>query len=80
LSKEELEQMNLTALSVLCRKVMEDTSMDSDTADKAAGLIREWTILVGRETPHAPDLKTHNEIQAAKQALKNRMVDFLVLI
>jgi hypothetical protein len=79
-SKQELEQMHLTALSVLCRKVVEDTSVDSGIAGTAAGLLREWTTLVARETPNAPDLKTHEQIQAEKQVLKARMVDFLAFI
>ena len=67
-------------LAAYCRKVTEDPSMDLGTADKAAGLIQQWTRLVARESPNAPDLKTHNQIQVEKEALKARMVDFLIQI
>jgi hypothetical protein len=79
-SKNDLQELQLVKLAVLCQKVVDDTGMDEPTWKKAGELHQEWVSLVARETPNAPDFKTHQEIQAAKAELKNRMVEFLALI
>ena len=72
--------MDIIRLAVLCQKAAEDASMDDETAAKARKLKQEWALLVARETPLAPDLRTHEQIQAEKAALKARMVDLLAAI
>lgn len=79
-SKSDLQQLDLIKLAVLCQKVVDDTGIDEATWKQAAALKQEWVLLVGCETPSARDFKTHEQIQAAKADLKNRMVELLTLI
>jgi hypothetical protein len=79
MTKQELEQMGLTHLCVLCGKVADDSSMDATTAEKASKLKQEWVALIARETPSA-DYETHKKIEAEKQVLKARMVELLMLV
>jgi len=79
-SKQDLENLDITRLAVLCHQVADNLAMDRDTAAKAARMKQEWVLLVARETPHAQDLKTHEQIQKEKAALKARMVELLLTI
>ncbi len=76
-TKEELERRNLTDLAVLCGEVADNPSADADTAEKAWQLKREWLVVTERETPPPPSLKENQQIEAEKEALRKRMVEFL---
>jgi hypothetical protein len=79
MTKQELEQMELTRLSALCNKVADDSSMDASMKGVATMLKQEWVKLVLREQ-HTRDAKTHDQIQTEKLALKARMVALLMLV
>ncbi|MBI3670975.1 MAG: hypothetical protein HY237_14490 [Acidobacteria bacterium] len=75
--KQELERRDLTELAVLCGKIAERPSADSETIETARGLKEEWVLLVARETPPLPELRLQQEVERQKESLKGRMVDFL---
>lgn len=79
-SQQELERVNIIQLAVRCQKVADDSTMDEATAEKAWQLKRDWVVLVGRDTPPLADFKTHQRIQEELEALKKRMVEFLVTV
>lgn len=79
-TKQELEQMDVIRLAVLCQKFADADSTDEAMAEKARQLKLEWVRLVARETPPPLTAKEHDQIQAEKQALKKRMVEFLKLV
>jgi len=71
------ELFDLNYLAVLCDKIAEDASYDIGTREQTRQLTREWVALVARETPPPPELRVHEQIQAEKRHLTNRMRDFL---
>ena len=79
-SKEDLENLNIVWLAVLCQRVADNSAMEKNLSEKAAKLKQEWVLLVARETPHAPDFKTHEKVQEEKVALKARMVELLTIV
>jgi hypothetical protein len=76
--RQELERKNLTDLAVLCGKVADSRSTDSGTARKARELKQEWALLIAQE-PH-PVLEEQKKIEAQKESLRKRMVDFLAVV
>jgi hypothetical protein len=79
-SKEDLGKLTIVWLAVLCQRVADNSAMEKNLAEKAAKLKQEWVLLVARETPHAPDFKTHEKIQEEKAALKASMVQLLTIV
>ena len=79
-SKQELEKLDIIRLAALCENVARSSAIDKKIAALAAMLKLEWVQLVLRETPPPPDLKTNEQIQKEKAALKDRMVELLVTI
>jgi hypothetical protein len=75
-TKTELERRADIALAELCGKVAGSSSADFE---EALGLRQEWVSLVGRETP-PPSLTKQQEIDAEKESLRNRMIEFLARI
>ena len=79
-SKEDLGKLNIVWLAVLCQRVADNSAVSTNLAATAAKMKQEWVLLVARETPHAPDFKTHEKIQEEKAALKARMVELLTIV
>jgi cysteine synthase len=79
-SKQELESRNLLELGALCLEVAEIPSASSVEADQARELERETGLLKHVESPNNPHpmLSEKTIIQAKKESLKRRMVDFLM--
>jgi hypothetical protein len=77
MSKEELERQDISILANRCKKASE--SLDGAAAKTGFNLHHEWTLLVIRETPHAIDDQTAKQIRAAKDVLKQRMVEYLLV-
>jgi hypothetical protein len=76
-NRQELEQVNIIQLAVLCQRMADDPTVDELIAHKAQKLKREWVVLVGRDTPPPPDFKMHQQVQKEMAELKERMVQFL---
>jgi len=73
-SKQYLEALPPTRLAAVCQKVAEDSSNAQTVAD-AATLKTEWFRL---QSPLSPSLRQEREMDAKRQDLRQRMVDFLV--
>jgi hypothetical protein len=78
-TKQELENLNIIYLAVLCQQVADSPTADEKTAQKGWQLKREWVVLVGRESPSAGSYQEHEKVQAEKEELKKRMAEFLAL-
>lgn len=76
-TRQELEQLDIIRLAVLCQKLADADSADAATGEKARQLKLEWVRLVASETPPPLTAREYDQIQSDKQALKKRMVEFL---
>jgi hypothetical protein len=76
-TKTELERRSDIALAALCGEVAGSSSVNSATVEEARGLRQEWVLLQRRPSP---SLEEQREIEAKKESLRNRMIDFLARI
>ncbi len=74
-NKKNYEQMRLTDLAVLSRRVADDRSMDRAMAEKALKLKVEWTKL---EEPPPRIFKEQKELERQQAVFKTQMVEFLL--
>jgi hypothetical protein len=73
---DELEGKSLTELAVLCGGVASNPGADSATVKKAHALRLEWVRL--QHLPHpALALKESQQLEAQRESLRKRMVEFL---
>jgi hypothetical protein len=73
--KEQLERMHPTNLAVICERVAEDAfAYPEGIVQKASNLKLQWTQLQARPDP---DLAKQKKINAKKEYLRKRMVEFL---
>ncbi len=77
---ERLAQLGMSQLASLCQQLVDDSSIDRATADRAWQLKRKWVELVGRETRPEPNLKTDEATQGELAALKSQMIELLATI
>lgn len=74
LTKDELLQMGVIPLAVLCGKLADDSTTEETIADQARKLKQEWALL---QIPMPIEYKVKNELEAKEAALRTRMIEFL---
>jgi len=77
MQREELEQMGIVPLAVLCGELANDSEAEISVAETAGQLKHEWAMLVARQTPPPPDYNEMKNLESEQAALRKRMIDFL---
>lgn len=72
LNRKDLEQQSSSVLAVLCQKIADVT--EGSTAELALFLKHEWASL---QTPPMPNLQEERAMDAKRQAVRVKMLDFL---
>lgn len=75
-SKEELEEMGLTLLTVSCGRLADDSATDETTAKKA-GQLKLACLALAAQTPFPLEERTIKELQERRAALRTRVIEFL---
>jgi hypothetical protein len=70
----ELQQIPTTSLTLLCRKVAEDPTMEQTILQEARDLKQQWTLL---QTPDPIDYATKEELKTKEAAFRTGMIDLL---
>jgi hypothetical protein len=72
--------LDSSILSVLCKKVAEDTAVSDETADKAWKFYCEWALLMIKLTPQPTDYKVNDQLRNEEKKLVTRMADFVTTV
>jgi hypothetical protein len=75
--REELNQMGMVPLAVICGKIAHDSATEATIAEKAGELKHEWAMLVAQQTPPPSDHNEMTKLENKQATLRKRMIDFL---
>jgi len=76
-TKQDLEHMDAIFLALMCKKLSQDKTVETKSAEKAKKMLDEWiTVTEGKALP-AVGTKEYERLQPKIANLKARMVEFL---